>query len=186
MLKACSHVRFCGPCFRQFFALMSNFSSCATVPMTLYVFRRYHETVADMYAMNHSNHCNFSFLKKKTSFQTSPYLHKEDYMLRPRTSNVVRALHTFMNTNFMFFSLTYRQRQPVIKVNNFFEITAQGMSTRMFRRYFRMNQGSLENLTDYIRLHPLLYQHPSYERICVEKKLAMTTCYLGSSSTTIQ
>ena len=78
------------------------------------------------------------------------------------------------------------RRQPIAKIQHFYEVTVQNMTPRYFRRYFRCNKETLQNLVHYISPVNLLYQHPSYTRITIEKKIAMTLAYLGSSATTLQ
>ena len=78
-----------------------------------------------------------------------------------------------------FFHLRFRQN--IIKVDYFFEQTVPNMTPRMFRRYFRMYSDTMENLINYLwPLQPLQQPH-QYQRIPVEKKIAMTCAYLGST-----
>lgn len=85
----------------------------------------------------------------------------------------------------LFFS--FRNRQVIVKVNDFFENTAVQMTPRLFRRYFRMNRNTLHNLTNYMSQVPLVQPLRLNTRsISLAKKMAMTCCYLGSSASTIQ
>ena len=59
------------------------------------------------------------------------------------------------------------------------------MSPRMFRRYYRMFSDTLLNLHNYLINVPQLRQEGNI-RIPLDKKIAMTCCYLGSAAPTIQ
>ena len=72
------------------------------------------------------------------------------------------------------------------KVNNFYEITAQQMLPKYFRRYFRMYKETLDQITTYIRRTERMQDLESTSRISIDKQVAMTCAYLGSKTTTIQ
>ena len=83
------------------------------------------------------------------------------------------------NCLFYIFSL----RNDLLKVTNFYENVVPFMIPRIFRRYFRMYQETLQHLTAF--LQPQLQQN-MYARISVDKKVAMTCCYLGTNLPIIQ
>ena len=80
----------------------------------------------------------------------------------------------------------FRARQPVIKVNYFFERIVPNMSERMYRRYFRMKRDTLARIAADLEDCPLLFQNDQYRRISHDKKIAMTCAYLGTQCPTIQ
>ena len=76
--------------------------------------------------------------------------------------------------------------KQVVKVRNFYEHTSQHMIAHIFRRYFRMNRLTLIALRNYIQHLPMLQHTVALRNIVLEKKIAMTCCYLGSSAPTLQ
>ena len=83
-------------------------------------------------------------------------------------------------------SFKFRYREPVIKVENFFEETVPNMPPRIFRRYFRMYPATLYSIFNYFATSPILYQREQYIRIPKIKKIAMTCAYLGCSLPLLQ
>ena len=90
-------------------------------------------------------------------------------------------MYTQLTVGYGYFS----SRQKIVKIPRFYETIAPLMPPRIFRRYFRMYEETLNSLTNYLSTSPILYQ-PRYVRITLAKKIAMTTAYLGSSSPTLQ
>ena len=74
-------------------------------------------------------------------------------------------------------------RDAVVKAGNWWEETVPNMLPREFRRFFHMNDETLENLTVFLatnrHLHKLLVK-----AISLPEKVAMTCTYLGTSTAT--
>ena len=73
-------------------------------------------------------------------------------------------------------------RHTIVKVDAFFEQTAQSMTPRIFRRYFRMYSQTLGNLIRFFGNDPNLQPLRANTSITVGKKIAMTCAYLGSTT----
>ena len=87
------------------------------------------------------------------------------------------------------FALNYihrRRCQRIVKVEFFYENTCHYMTARIFWRYFRMSQGTLNEVIRFLENSDHLQQREQYIRVPVDKKIAMTCCYLGSSVPTMQ
>ena len=95
---------------------------------------------------------------------------------------VLEIVYNQLTVGYGYFS----SRQKIVKIPSFYERIAPLMPPRIFRRYFRMYEETLNSLTNYLSTSPILYQQPRYVRITLAKKIAMTTAYLGSSIPTLQ
>ena len=71
-----------------------------------------------------------------------------------------------------------------MKILNFFENVVPFLPPRIYRRYFRMYEETMDHLTQY--LTDQIEANDILPRVSVRKKVAMTCCYLGSTLTIIQ
>ena len=80
--------------------------------------------------------------------------------------------------------MNFSQKEQIMKIPNFYENVVPLLPPRIFRRYFRMYQDTMDQLTHYLREQ--IETNEILSRIPINKKVAMTCCFLGSTYTIIQ
>ena len=81
--------------------------------------------------------------------------------------------------------LSNRTRNQIIKIDRWYEDVVPNMMPREFRRFFRMNDTTLNGLVQFVHNSPFLQSERSHA-IELSKKVGMCCTYLGTITPTHQ